>query len=81
MVDLLVFLFICMIDGVRKSFIIMCKGSWLFCKIVFFCGVVPLVDAAMLLLALALFILCKIFKQRTPKLAYAKHGVVYPSWN
>ena len=80
MVDLLVFIFIYAVDGMRKMFITTCKLSWLFCKFVIFCGFVPLIDAAMLALALVLFILCKIFKQRTPKLARAKHGIVYPSW-
>lgn len=80
MVDLLVFLFIYMIDGIRRLFSWTCKGSWLFCKIAFFCGFVPLVDAAMLLLALVLFLICKLFKKQTPKLIHAKHGIVYPSW-
>lgn len=81
MVDLLVLIFIFAVDGIRKSFITMCKLSWLFCKIVVICGFVPLFDAAMLALALVLFILCKIFKQRTPKLVHIKYGLVRPTWN
>jgi|GEM_PF-3215084 len=81
MVDLLVFIFIYAVDGMRKMFITMCKGSWLLCKFFILCGFVPLIDAGMLVLALVLYILCKIFKQRTPKLNHAKHGIVYPSWN
>ena len=54
MVDLLVFIFIYAVDGMRKIFITMCKGSWLLCKFFVFCGFVPLIDAAMLVLALIL---------------------------
>lgn len=81
MVDLLVLIFVFAVDGMRKSFIAMCKLSWLFCKIVMICGFVPLFDAAMLTLALVLFLLCKIFKQRTPKLVHIKYGLVRPSWS
>lgn len=56
MVDLLVLIFIFAVDGMRKSFIAMCKLSWLFCKIVVICGFVPLFDAAMLALALVKFL-------------------------
>lgn len=80
MVDLLVFIFIYAVDGMRKMFITMWKGSWLLCKFFILCGFVPLIDAAMLALALVLYIRCKIFKQQTPKLVHVKYGIVRPSW-
>lgn len=80
MADVLVLIVICAIDGMKKFFLLLGQGSWLFCKIVFLAGFIPLFDGAMLLLAFTLFLLCKLFKQNTPKITLGKYFMVYPTW-
>lgn len=81
MVDLLVLLTICFFDGMRKLFIATCKGSWWFIKIMFWVGFVPVASAVMLMITLAAFIVCKIFKKPTPRITHTKRWVLYPTWN
>lgn len=80
MADVLLLIVICAIGSMKKFFLLLFKGSWLFCKVVFMAGFVPLFDGAMLLLAFTLFLLCKLFKQDTPKITRGKHCMVYPTW-
>lgn len=80
MADVLLLIVICATDSMKKFFLLLFRGSWLFCKVVFLAGFVPLFDGAMLLLAFTLFLLCKLFKQDTPKITRGKYCMVYPIW-
>lgn len=55
-------------------------GWWLI-KCVLWIYAVPLWDAMMLLMLVVLWLGCKIFRKRTPKLKKGKYLLVYPTWN
>lgn len=79
-VDLLLFPVICMIEGICKLFHSLWRGGLFFMKCAALVGFVPIWDAAMLTLTLALWILCKIFRQRTPKVKWGRYLMCHPTW-
>lgn len=81
MPDVLTLFFICAVERLGKSLWFSCKVMWVFCKFMCWLVIVPVLDCALLGIALIAFLFCKLFQKNTPKLKRTKRYIVYPSWS
>lgn len=80
MPDVLTLIFIVWMEHLWKCGRWFLKTGWVFCKIIAWLMVVPLLDLVTLTVAMVAFLICSLRNKRTPRLKHAKYGVVYPSW-
>lgn len=80
MVDLLTLLTICAFEKMWK----MCRFFWMtgivFLKAMLWLITIGALDIVLIPLTLALYLLGKIFRKRTPKLKHTPKLLFYPSW-
>jgi len=80
MAYILAYIIMVLIDWIKKIIRFYLKVMWIFCKIMIWMMVVPLVDIVTLSFALIAVIICKLRKKSLPHLKHTKYWVVYPSW-
>lgn len=79
-VDLLIFPFVCFLEWVCKGWFRFWRIAWWTVKVTAWLIIVPAWDMVVLGFQIMAWIICKIFKQRTPRLKWGKHLMIYSTW-